>query len=229
MFTKSSVATFVSVLVVFSSFIFTEYDDLLLSIGLFATSGSITNWLAVHMLFERVPFLYGSGVIPKHFEKFKIEIRSLIVSEFFSLEQIESFLKNSNFLSKDKIFQRLNFDNVFEELLNTIEESKVGSMLQLVGGRKALEPLREPIIKKMTSLIQKLNSDSLNNKNTIELVKDLRESLEDLIDTRLNELSPNDVKLIVKKIIKEHLGWLVVWGGVVGAMLGFLIELFKIA
>ena len=27
-------------------------------------SGGLTNWLAVHMLFEKVPLLYGSGAIP---------------------------------------------------------------------------------------------------------------------------------------------------------------------
>ncbi|MCE3054327.1 DUF445 domain-containing protein, partial [Vibrio cholerae] len=36
--------------------------------GLFAFSGAITNWLAIHMLFEKVPGLYGSGVIPARFE-----------------------------------------------------------------------------------------------------------------------------------------------------------------
>ena len=33
--------------------------DLLLSAGLFSLSGALTNWLAIHMLFERVPLLYG--------------------------------------------------------------------------------------------------------------------------------------------------------------------------
>ena len=41
-----------------------------LSVGAFALSGSITNWLAVYMLFERVPGFYGSGVVPLHFEEF---------------------------------------------------------------------------------------------------------------------------------------------------------------
>ena len=36
-----------------------------LSMGLFAFSGAVTNWLAVYMLFEKVPGLYGSGVIPE--------------------------------------------------------------------------------------------------------------------------------------------------------------------
>jgi hypothetical protein len=33
------------------------------TVGLFSVSGAITNWIAVHMLFEKVPGLYGSGVI----------------------------------------------------------------------------------------------------------------------------------------------------------------------
>ena len=46
-------------------------NDMVKTVGLFALSGAITNWLAVHMLFEKVPGLYGSGVIPQHFEEFK--------------------------------------------------------------------------------------------------------------------------------------------------------------
>ena len=227
MFTKSSVTTCVSVLLFLSGFIFNQFNDLLFSIGLFAVSGSITNWLAVYMLFEKIPFIYGSGVIPNHFQKFKLELRSLIVSEFFSSKQIEAFMSESNLLSGDKIFQKINFDNIFEELLNAIEESKAGSMLQLVGGRKALEPLRKPIIEKLSSLIKKVNPGGAKNQSTIKLVAELRKSLEDLIDKRLNELSPNDVKLLVKKIIKEHLGWLVVWGGVVGGILGLAVNFFE--
>jgi len=56
-------------------------NHLLFTIGLFALSGAITNWLAVHMLFEKVPFLYGSGVIPARFEDFKIAIRHLMMEQ----------------------------------------------------------------------------------------------------------------------------------------------------
>ncbi|CAH8237229.1 hypothetical protein VAEKB19_5200018 [Vibrio aestuarianus] len=47
--------------------------------GLFAFSGAITNWLAIHMLFEKVPGLYGSGVIPARFEEFKAAIKNLMM------------------------------------------------------------------------------------------------------------------------------------------------------
>lgn len=45
-----------------------------LAAGVFGFAGGITNWLAVHMLFERVPGLYGSGVIPMRF----VEIREAV-------------------------------------------------------------------------------------------------------------------------------------------------------
>jgi len=33
------------------------FRAILLSVGLFALSGALTNWLAIHMLFHRVPGL----------------------------------------------------------------------------------------------------------------------------------------------------------------------------
>ena len=53
------------------------YTDLIKAIGFFALSGALTNWIAIHMLFERVPFLYGSGIIPNRFEEFKESITAL--------------------------------------------------------------------------------------------------------------------------------------------------------
>ena len=43
------------------------------------------------MLFERVPGLYGSGVIPMRFEEFKAGIRKLIMDQFFNNSDLEDF------------------------------------------------------------------------------------------------------------------------------------------
>lgn len=64
------------------------------SIGFFALSGAITNWLAIHMLFEKVPLLYGSGVIPNRFEEFKTSIKDLMMNQFFTIENVEQFIHN---------------------------------------------------------------------------------------------------------------------------------------
>ncbi len=56
------------------------------TMGLFAFSGAVTNWLAVHMLFEKVPLLYGSGVIPARFTELKQALHRLVMEQFFSVD-----------------------------------------------------------------------------------------------------------------------------------------------
>ena len=53
--------------------------------------------------------------------------------------------------------------------------------------------------------------------------KSVREDLEQIIDQRLNELTSQHVKIIIKQMIHKHLGWLVVWGGVFGFFIGVII------
>jgi hypothetical protein len=59
------------------------------SIGFFALSVVITNWLAIYTLFEKMPFLYGSGVIHNRFDEFKLAIKDLMMEQFFTQENIE--------------------------------------------------------------------------------------------------------------------------------------------
>ena len=44
--------------------------------------------------------------------------------------------------------------------------------------------------------------------------------VEQIVDQRLDELTPVQVKNIIQEMIRKHLGWLVVWGGVVGGFIG---------
>jgi len=70
------------------------------SIGFFALSGAITNWLAIYMLFEKVPYLYGSGVIPARFEEFKLSIKQLMMEQFLLQTTSNSLLKTRNSKAK---------------------------------------------------------------------------------------------------------------------------------
>ena len=85
------------------------------AVGAFALSGGLTNWLAVHMLFEKVPLLYGSGVIPNRFEDFKAGIKTLIISEFFTREHIERFFAANG--DADGLIEKVDFNRVFTGLL----------------------------------------------------------------------------------------------------------------
>lgn len=199
------------------------YSTEIFMAGLFALSGGLTNWLAIHMLFEKVPLLYGSGVIPERFEDFKQGIRELILTEFFSLSSIKNFLEKKVNLKKDDLLNELDYDLVFNKLTEAIEESSLGSMLGMVGGKKALEPLKEPVKKKIKEVIDDVSNKKLKeNEKSAELV---RQDLELIIDQRLDELTPQHVKIIIKQMIHKHLGWLVVWGGVFGFFIGIILGL----
>ena len=114
-----------------------------LSAGLFSLSGALTNWLAVHMLFEKVPGLYGSGVIVDRFQEFKSGIYSLVMENFFTEENFKQFTDAAlhQGLTRETIESAIDLDQAFDGFLNVIANSKFGSMLALVGGLKALEPL----------------------------------------------------------------------------------------
>ena len=180
------------------------YSTEIFMAGLFSLSGGLTNWLAIHMLFEKVPFLYGSGVIPDRFEDFKQGIRELILTEFFSLSSINNFLENKVSLKKNDLSKELDYDLIFTKLTEAIEESSLGSMLGMVGGKKALEPLKEPVKKKIKEVVEDVSNKMVEeNDKTAESV---RKDLEEIIDQRLVELTSQHVKIIIKQMIHKHLG-----------------------
>jgi len=226
-FNKSFITNAVASLLIALSFVVTEFSSLLLFTGLFALSGALTNLLAIHMLFERVPFLYGSGVIPARFESFKEAIKNLMMNEFFTREQLEAFFENEEKkINLEPIIQETDFTPAFDALSKTVMESSFGGMLGMFGGESALDALREPFSQKMKKAVIKIvNSTAFNetlqtHMQSSSLNDDMLNSIENVIDARLNELTPQMVKEIVQKLIKEHLGWLVVWGGVFGGLIG---------
>ncbi|CAK4075096.1 MULTISPECIES: DUF445 domain-containing protein [Vibrio] len=198
--------------------------------GLFAFSGAITNWLAIHMLFEKVPGLYGSGVIPARFEEFKAAIKNLMMEQFFTQENIDKFLNKEmaggKSLNLEPVIEKIDFNPTFDSLVDVIANSQFGGMIAMFGGAEALQPLKQPFVEKMQEAIVDMSqSETIKEalKEQFEapaMMEEIRGNVENIIDQRLNELTPKLVKEMVQKMIKEHLGWLVVWGGVFGGAIG---------
>lgn len=224
-------------IIIGSFFVSGEAHDILLNIGLFALSGAFTNWLAVHMLFEKIPGLYGSGIVPLHFEDFKLAIRRLATEELFKSEMVEQTLTDN---SEDSdgfdiditpALVQLNLDKAFDKLVTVIMNSSFGGMLGMVGGETALEPMKEPFKEKIHEfLLETAKSNTFQSaiKSQLSAMSNsdaFINNIEKIIDARLNQLTPDLVKDIVKRMIKEHLGWLVVWGGVFGGLIGLLTSL----
>ena len=219
MMNKSLITNLISILIILIGFLYRDDFSFILLVGVFALSGSITNWLAIHMLFDKIPFLYGSGVILDRFDDIKLGIKNLILKELFSAEQIDKFILDNKEKASGSIIEKIDFDSVFVGLVESIEGSKLGGMLAMIGGRKALEPLKEPFVKKLKVIIEDFIKDNSGNNNSTD---ELLLKIEKILDSRLGDLSPNDVKIIIQKMIREHLGWLIVWGGFFGGLLGLV-------
>lgn len=114
----------------------------------------------------------------------------------------------------------------YDGLVETIMESSFGSMLSMFGGQEALTPLKDPFIIKMkASLNEMAHSESfqasVRDKLTSNPVSDdIHHQIDHVVNSRLDELTPVMVKEIIQTMIREHLGWLVVWGGVFGGVIG---------
>jgi uncharacterized membrane protein YheB (UPF0754 family) len=226
---KSFITNALALTLIGLSFLFEKYHKEFLYTGLFALSGALTNQLAIHMLFEKIPFLYGSGVIPARFEAFKRAIKELIMEQFFTKERLDAFFaKEEQKIDLTPIIEKTDFSIAYEALAKTVMDSPFGGMLGMFGGERALEGLREPFTQKMKSAIIKIVNSKAFKSNLHEYLQsstlgdDMLCSIEKIVQSRLDELSAQMVKEIVQKLIQEHLGWLVVWGGVFGGLIGLL-------
>ncbi len=207
--------------------------ELILTVGLFATSGAITNWIAIHMLFEKVPLLYGSGVIPNRFEEFKTAIHSLIMKQFFTRENVTGFFEAQTVdlatsFNPDPVVEVIDYDRIFDGFLEAVVQSQFGSMLGFIGGISALEPLKEPFEVRMRKEVREMLGSPhflkaiQQGMGEEDLAEEIIEKVDSIVTKRLDELTPELVKQIMQDMIREHLGWLVVWGGVFGGLIGVI-------
>jgi len=213
------------------------------TMGLFAFSGAITNWLAVHMLFEKVPLLYGSGVIPARFSEIKIALHQLVMEQFFSTQNLQR-LAGGNAAKQNTtqgqaespavqlklapVIEAIDLSPAFAALLDTVQQSSLGGMLAMFGGPAMLQPLEQPFITKLrASLIELADSPEVQAQLQQQLasgenISQLQPKIALLVQARLDELTPQLVKELIQQLIQQHLGWLVVWGGVFGGVIGLL-------
>ncbi len=202
------------------------------SAGLFALSGAVTNQLAIHMLFEKVPYLYGSGIIIDRFESIREALKNLIMEQFFTPEKIENFVHSQErSIDLTPIIEETDFSPAYNALVKSVMESSLGGMLGMFGGEAIIAKLKEPFLEKIkASTIEISQSESFMNALNTHLHQGgghLSESIEQIVESRLAELTPVMVKEMLHTLMKEHLGWLVVWGGVFGGVIG-LVSVFII-
>lgn len=228
---KTDITNFITVLIM--AFGYSNDNNTIFMIGLFALSGAITNTLAIHMLFEKVPYLYGSGVIENKFEQFKESIHNLLMNQFFTPSNLKRFFEDEvnsarNTIDFEKVLSKTDFTPAYDSLKEVVMESSFGGMLGMFGGEAALEPLRDPFTQKLQASIVDISKSDSFQVILAEALKsddfsdDIHKKLSSIVNARLDELTPKMVKELIQNMIREHLGWLVIWGAVFGGLIGLV-------
>eukprot|EP01104_Vermistella_antarctica_P020306 TRINITY_DN8643_c0_g1_i1.p1 TRINITY_DN8643_c0_g1~~TRINITY_DN8643_c0_g1_i1.p1 ORF type:complete len:352 (+),score=104.08 TRINITY_DN8643_c0_g1_i1:336-1391(+) len=204
-----------------------------LAIGLFGFSGGITNWLAIKMLFDRIPGVYGSGIIPSKFVEIRETVKNVVLKTFFDAEFIRHYLsqKASQLATSMNLDERLKailespvVSEFIDAKLAELGSRPEGMWLTMMGINPAsLKPMIRPFVLGIGSeMIPKLlNNFDVGSIVDVDLI--LTE-IDTLMSTKLQELSPEVVKKLMELVMREHLGWLIVWGNVFGALLGLFTE-----
>ena len=209
MISKSSIVNALSVLLIVISFYLPEdISKYFYYSGLFALSGAVTNSLAIYMIFNKIPLLYGSGVIELNFEKFKSSIKDMIMQQFFTKNRLEQFFaQEESKIDLAPIIENVDFDVAFDALKESVMESKFGQLINMFGGEDSLELLRVTFNKKLKASILSIVSteafkEQLNHHiKHSSLSEDLITKVDNIVSNRLNELGPKSVKELVSKLI----------------------------
>ncbi len=239
---KSSVTNLIAAAVIAAGYIIAArldpvWGERIRSIGFFALSGALTNWLAIFMLFEKVPGLYGSGVIPAHFIEIKVWIKELVMDQFFTTENLHKYFSEGQDMILESIdfesaVDKVDYDKIYDTVKKEILSSGFGSMLSMFGGDGLFEKYRGKFKEKIREYLleevahPKFIKGILESGN-FDLSAVIKDKVDGIVQGRLDELTPKMVKELVKEMMRRHLGWLVVWGGVFGGLIGFVMSYLK--
>jgi len=152
------------------------------------------------------------------------------MEQFFSTEKIEAFVQSQErTINLAPIIEQTDFTPAYDALVLSVMESPSGGMLGMFGGEALIAKLKDPFIEKIKrSTVEISQSDSFMtalNTHMHEWSSTLTQTIGEIVELRLAELTPVMVKEMLFGLMQEHLGWLVVWGGVFGAMIGLVSSL----
>jgi uncharacterized membrane protein YheB (UPF0754 family) len=209
------------------------------------------------MLFDRIPGLIGSGVVPARFREIRAKIRHMILAHFFNDAQLRGFLaerrngfsihhylkgngQGAGVVARmiDQQWDRIAAPQVIQPIVDLqiekLMDSSIGGLLVMVG----VENVRPAVSQFVTGFVGGLKgkvlelSAGLEKDVRIELdedkvIEDIRANVDLLLNAKLQQLDAQTVKRMLEEVIRKHLGWLVVWGNVFGGVLGLVALLLQ--
>ena len=111
------------------------------------------------------------------------------------------------------------------EMSEKPEGMLIQTMAQMFGGVPLLVPVVKPLIVGFADEFAHQVTDNFDIKEFVSVDK-IRNELDKLMGEKLQQLTPERVKLLMEEVIRSHLSWLIVWGNVFGGLLGIVSQLF---
>ena len=208
-----------------------------MSFGLFGFAGGFTNWLAIKMLFDQIPFLVGSGVIPRRFKEIRETVKNTIMNTFFDEAYLQAYIRDrskgllESFDLGAKLTAMLDKPEMDTLLLTKLEEAgetPTGAMLKMasgmMGGYAGMVPMIKPMLAGFADEIVPLLAKTFDAGDLVK-IETVRAEIDRLMTEKLKLLTPAIVKRLMEEVIREHLGWLIVWGNVFGGLIGIFSQL----
>ncbi|RDD46990.1 hypothetical protein TrispH2_001513 [Trichoplax sp. H2] len=207
------------------------------AIGVFGLSGGITNWLAVKMLFDKIPGLIGSGVIRNQFIEIRNCVKMVVLDTFFEPSSMMEYLngKQDDWLQQldidskiDGVLKSQAADEIVDKQLSLMMSRPEGMMLSFMGmSVNVLKPTILPFIHGLGPTVSSVLSKNIQTSEFIN-PENIRKQVDELLSVKLEEMTATRVKALVEHMIRKHLGWLVVWGNVFGALIGIICEVSSV-
>ena len=184
------------------------------------------------MLFDKIPGLIGSGVIPRRFHDILEALKAMILDTFFEEQFLKAYIneRSSSLLQSLDLEARLrhgmaaeNFDVNLAQKLDTISQTPDGVFLATIGpmfgGFESMVPMIKPMLVAVgNELLQTITSNF--ELTDVVNISQIRAEIDRALEERMTSLTPKKVKRMMARVIREHLGWLVVWGNVFGGLIG---------
>ncbi|XP_070575839.1 uncharacterized protein [Ptychodera flava] len=180
------------------------------AIGIFGFSGGAANWVAIKLVFYRIPGLIGSGVIPRHYMEIKQRIKSMVIEIFFEQEFLSRYLaeKGDAFLSAINLEDQMkettesgHMDVLIDKQIKMMVTEPEGAMFKMVGmDSTKLKSFVKSLICSISNQITHRLLVSFKN-STHFTAEHIRHEVEAMIVTRMENITAKQVIKIVEELV----------------------------
>eukprot|EP00731_Ephydatia_muelleri_P025983 Em0018g83a len=216
----------------FESRVFCASSRIIRSLGVFGFMGGVIIWIAVEMLFRRIPFLFGSGVLLRQYKSIRETISSIVIETLFDPAALRKYFSGKNKKVREmlRVDTKLGLFNsqivevVIDQKISAILAGPDGFVLNMMGvNQDQLRLTMKTHARDFINEISPLVMEKLADPGLTDGV-DLHEEAEKILGTKIGQLSSGKVRQLMAVMIRKHLSWLIVWGNILGATFGITIE-----